>query len=166
MNATTDAKACTVPSSLLVVASLPIKNLAYVTPALYLLILWLHNECRVVGRVVILSSAVLSDFLHRRTVGSPRRPTVNFPGIWFGLVTYAPLLIVLCETFHRTTRPADVRQIRQDLRLVYLVSITIGHAIRGEQVTPTPCAALLVCWTGFVKPSRSRRSISRSRSLE
>src|SRR5262245_54805950 len=81
----------------LVVASLPIKNLAYVAPALYLLVLWMHGERRVVSRVAILCStivlmsaaAVLWDHLGGRTV--------NVPGIWFGLFTYLPLIVLLCE---------------------------------------------------------------------
>jgi hypothetical protein len=91
----------------LIVASLPIKNAAYVTPALYLLILWLHGEFRIVGRVVMLTSAILLissiavlwDHLAGRTV--------NFPGLWFGLITYGPLFVVLCETFDR---PIDQRE--------------------------------------------------------
>jgi hypothetical protein len=86
----------------LVVASLPIKNLAYVTPALYLLILLLHGEYRVVCRVALLYAvilvascvAILWDHLGGRVV--------NLPGLWMGLVTYAPLIVIVCETFDRT----------------------------------------------------------------
>jgi hypothetical protein len=85
----------------LFVVSLPIKNFAYVAPALYLLILLLNREYRVVGRVILLSSAILLmsgvavlwDHLAGRTV--------NFPGLWLGLITHAPLFIVLCESFDR-----------------------------------------------------------------
>jgi hypothetical protein len=103
MTATTDGKALfRAFLACLIVASLPIKNSAYVTPALYLLILWLHREYRVVGRVCLLCSAILTlssiavlwDHLGGRTV--------NFPGLWLGLVSYAPLFVVLCETFSRT----------------------------------------------------------------
>jgi hypothetical protein len=89
----------------LIVAALPIKNAAYVTPVLYLLILWVHGERRIVGRVIMLGSAILTissmavlwDHLGGRTV--------NFPGLWWGLLTYGTILVVLCETFDRSIDP-------------------------------------------------------------
>jgi len=86
----------------LIVISLPVKNFSYVTPALYLLILWWHGERRLLGRVVVLCSvvalisgiALLWDHLSGRTV--------NPPGLWLALLTYSPLFVVLCETFSRT----------------------------------------------------------------
>jgi hypothetical protein len=103
MNSTADANALyRAFLACLVVASLPIKNLAYVTPALYLLIILLHGEYRLVCRVALLYAvilltscvAILWDHLGGRTV--------NLPGLWMGLVTYAPLILIVCETFDRT----------------------------------------------------------------
>lgn len=103
MNTTTDGQgiyraflAC------LIIVSLPIKNFAYVAPACYLLILLLHREYRVVGRVLLLSSLVLLVSAVAVVWDHLAGQTVNFPGLWLGLITYAPLLIVLCETFDRT----------------------------------------------------------------
>jgi hypothetical protein len=86
----------------LIMASLPVKNAAYVAPILYLLILFAHGEYRTFARVVVLCSAiamisnvsVLWDHLSGRVV--------NVPGVWFGLITYAPLFVVLCESLSRT----------------------------------------------------------------
>ena len=103
MTATTDTKALYRAFLVcLVVASLPIKNFAYVTPALYLLILWLHGERRVAGRVALLCSAILVISFIAILWDHLGGRTVNLPGVWFGLVTYAPLMVVLCETFGRT----------------------------------------------------------------
>lgn len=103
MNPPTDAKALfRAFVACLIVASLPIKNAAYVTPALYVLILWLHGERRVVGRVIMLSSAILLISSIAVLWDHLTGKTVNFPGIWFGLFTYAPLFVLLCETFGRT----------------------------------------------------------------
>src|SRR6185369_13568017 len=86
----------------LIVISLPLKNLAYITPAVYLAILWFHGERRLLGRVAMLSAAVtmissiaiLWDHLNGQTV--------NFPGLWMALLTYAPVFVLFGETFNRS----------------------------------------------------------------
>ena len=85
----------------LVVVSLPIKNLAYVAPPIYLLILLLHREYAVATRVALLTCAVLLLSIVAVLWDHLGGRTVNFPGLWLGLITYAPLFLVLCETFHR-----------------------------------------------------------------
>ncbi len=101
--ATTDAEALfRAFVACLIVVSLPIKNAAYVTPAVYLLILWLHGESRIVGRVVVLCSAILMISSIAVLWDHLGGQTVNFPGLWLGLVTYGPLFVVLCETYRRT----------------------------------------------------------------
>jgi hypothetical protein len=86
----------------LVVTSLPIKNLAYIAPAIYLLILWLHGEKRIFFRVVQLAVAILAISSIALLYDQLNGRTVNFPGVWLGLLTYAPLLILLCERFNRS----------------------------------------------------------------
>src|SRR3954451_9441768 len=82
MTGTTDPKALfRAFVACLIVASLPIKNAAYVTPALYLLILWLHGEFHILGRVVMLSSAVLAISTIAVLCDHLAGRTVNFPGI-------------------------------------------------------------------------------------
>ena len=112
MNATTDGKALfRAFVACLIVVLLPVKNAAYIAPALYLMIMWWHGEYRVIGRVAMLSAsllaissvAVLADHLMGRTV--------NVAGIWLGIITYAPLLILLCESFNRTIDQSTYEQI-------------------------------------------------------
>jgi hypothetical protein len=86
----------------LIVASLPIKNLAYITPALYLGILWLHGETRVLRRTAVLCSGLLLVSFFAVLWDHLDGQTVNLPGVWFGLLTHAPLIVLLCETFGRT----------------------------------------------------------------
>jgi hypothetical protein len=85
----------------LIVVSLPIKNFAYVAPAIYLLIMWLHGEYGIVRRVALLGSAIVTISLFAIYWDHLGGRTVNFAGLWFGLITYAPLAILLCETFDR-----------------------------------------------------------------
>jgi hypothetical protein len=94
----------------LVVASLPIKNLAYVTPAIYLAIVWYYGDHRLIIRLVCLCSfvvvvsyiAIFWDHLNGRAVTQA--------ALWLGLMTYAPLLVVLCETFDRSIDRATYDQ--------------------------------------------------------
>ncbi len=103
MNETTDAKALYHAFlACLILASLPIKNLAYVSPAIYLLILWWHGEHRLVGRVIMLCSATLFVSCIAVLWDHLGGHSVSFPGLLFGILTYAPLFVVLCETFGRT----------------------------------------------------------------
>jgi hypothetical protein len=127
MNSPTDAKALfRAFVACLIVVSLPIKNIAYVTPPLYLAILWLHGERRVFGRTVVLSSvilmisgiAVLWDHLAGKTV--------NFPGIWFGLFTYAPLFVLLSETFDRTIDEATYDRFAKVCAWFILIQSAVG----------------------------------------
>jgi hypothetical protein len=103
MTTTTDDKALyRAFVACLIVVSLPIKNLAYVAPALYLLILWQHGERRIFYRVALLSAAMLVISFIAILWDHASGRTVNFPGPFFGLMTYAPLFVLLCETFDRT----------------------------------------------------------------
>ena len=54
-----------------------------------------------VGRVVMLCSVILMISTIAVLWDHLAGHTVNFPGIWLGLMTYGPLFIVLCETFGR-----------------------------------------------------------------
>jgi len=103
MTEATDAKALyRAFLACLVIASLPIKNLAYITPALYLAIILLHGEWRVVGRFILVSAAILQLSLIAVLWDHLAGRTVNPPGVGMGLVTYAPLFVLLCERFNRT----------------------------------------------------------------
>jgi hypothetical protein len=95
----------------LVIVSLPIKNFAYVAPACYLLVLLLNREYRVAGRMLLLSSLVLLVSAVAIVWDHLAGRTVNFPGLWLGLITYAPLLIVLCETFDRKINDATYQKL-------------------------------------------------------
>jgi hypothetical protein len=124
---TTDAKALfRAFVACLIVASLPIKNAAYVTPALYLLILWLHGEARVVRRFAVLCSAIMMissiAVLWDHLAGN----SVNFPGLWIGLLTYAPLFLVLCETFDRTIDQATYEKFARVCAWFILFQSAIG----------------------------------------
>ena len=68
----------------LVVVSLPIKNLAYVAPPIYLLILLLHREYAVATRVALLTCAVLLFSIVAVLWDHLGGRTVNFPGLWLG----------------------------------------------------------------------------------
>src|SRR5215213_2637623 len=127
MTATTDAKALfRAFVACLIVASLPIKNAAYVTPALYLLILWLHGEFRIVGRVIMICSAVLAISSIAVLWDHLGGHTVNFPGVLLGLLTYAPLLVVLCETFNRTIDQATYDKFAKACAWFILIQSAVG----------------------------------------
>lgn len=110
----------------LIVVSLPIKNAAYVAPALYLAVLWLHGEYQVLRRVFIICTAVLliSSFavLWDHLAGR----TVNFPGLLLGLMTYAAMFVVLCETFGRTIDEAEYGKYAKICVWFILVQSAIG----------------------------------------
>jgi hypothetical protein len=86
----------------LIVTSLPVKNLAYITPAVYLAILWFYGERRLLGRVLMVSSAILMVSSLAILWDHLNGQTVNFPGLWLALLTYAPIFVLVCETFNRT----------------------------------------------------------------
>jgi hypothetical protein len=134
----------------LIVASLPIKNAAYVTPGLYLLILWPHGERRVLGRAVLLSSAVLMISSIAVLWDHLAGQTVNFPGVGLALLTYAPLLVVLCETFNRTIDQATYDKYAKVCVWFILLQSVVGVVqFVGTGNSDAVCGTMGL-WDGFV----------------
>ncbi len=127
MNATSEAKALYHAfMACLIVASLPIKNAAYVTPALYLMILWFHGERRLFGRVVMLCSVVLMISSIAVLCDHLAGQTVNFPGLWLAMLTYAPAFVVLSETFNRPIDQATYQQFAKVCAWFILFQSVVG----------------------------------------
>jgi hypothetical protein len=76
--------------------------------------------------------------------------TVNFPGIWFGLLTYAPLFVVLCETFDRTIDQATYDKFARVCAWFILIQSAVGlFQFVATRNTDAVCGTLGL-WDGFV----------------
>src|SRR4051812_117717 len=136
----------------LIVASLPIKNAAYATPVLYLLILWLHGDRRVLGRVLLLSSVVLMISSIAVLWDHLAGQTVNFPGVWLALLTYGPLFVVMCETFSRTIDQATYDKFAKICVWFILFQSAVGvFQFVATRNSDAVCGTMGL-WDGF-KPS-------------
>jgi hypothetical protein len=78
--------------------------------------------------------------------------TVNFPGIWFGLLTYGPLLVILCETFSRTIDQPTYDKFAKVCVWFILIQSAVGvFQFVGTGNSDAVCGTMGL-WDGF-KPS-------------
>jgi len=112
----------------LAVVSLPIKNLAYLAPLVYLALQFRTGNYRLLGRTAVLMSVVATVSLISIVWDSLRLQQVNLPGVAVGLLTHLPLLIVLCERYDRTIDDALFRRFVDLCSWFVLVQSAIGLA--------------------------------------
>ena len=95
----------------LCLVSIPIKNFAYIVPLVYLLLqMWAGNQ-RLTIRTAMLSGVVLTLSAVSLLWDASHGQQVNVPGMLLALLTFLPLLILLCETFDRRIDDALFRRL-------------------------------------------------------
>ena len=110
----------------LVVVSLPIKNLAYLAPLVYLAVQYWYGNQRLIARTLTLAAVVAIVSLLAVMWDSLRAQAVNLPVVAMGILTYLPLLIVLSERATRKINEATFRRFVDLCALFVIVQSAIG----------------------------------------
>lgn len=77
---------------------IPVKNLAYLVPPLYLLIQLVSGNAAAI-RAVILVITVATVSTLSMSIDSFRGQQINLPGFFLAMLTYLPIFLLLCERF-------------------------------------------------------------------
>jgi len=85
----------------LVLVSIPIKNLAYLVPLVYLATQWYWGNRRLTQRTLYVLGFVFFASAASLFLDACRGQQVNIPGVAVGLLTFLSLVIVICERFDR-----------------------------------------------------------------
>lgn len=135
--------------SLLIIA-LPIKNLAYLAPPLYVGIRWLQQDGRLLRRGVVLTSllvvvsaiALLADHLAGFEI--------SLPAMGIAILTYGSLLVVLCHGFSDDVDEETFRQYVSTCSWFIIVQSLIGFVQFAATRNPDAVCGTFGLLDGFV----------------
>lgn len=137
----------------LILVSIPIKNFAYVLPPLFLAAQLLWSDTAAATRTLLLALLVTVVSCSSLFIDAIRGQTTNPPGVFVGLVTFLPLLMMTTERFRRPVDDALFQRILNVVAWYVIVQAVIGLlqlAATGNPDAVTGTLGLLDFHTGAI----------------
>jgi hypothetical protein len=110
----------------LVLIALPIKNLAYLVPPIFVAMQLLSSNVRFVERTFLWGCLMVSLSSVSILIDSFNGQVVNAPGLLFGILTYAPLAVMLGLRSNFTVSPARWRALKNAVVWFVIIQSVIG----------------------------------------
>ena len=110
----------------LVLVALPIKNLAYLVPPVFVVLQALLGNAGFMRRLLLWGSLAFCVSALSITIDSMSGKLVNPPGLLFGIMTYGTLAVIIALRSNFTISPANWQRLRTAVSWFVIIQSVIG----------------------------------------